>query len=215
MPEKFKDSNALAALSRQIRSQPIDDSIATKKRKLSAKPTPPPLPVVAPASSDLSTAMQAAFAALATPSIDTKHLQNHIENLQHHAPHHLKACPYTFQPQLSQLSVNNRHQLHTELALLATHLKAAILAEQQGITKHNNTNTTSMNQGELIDWHISQMATDYEADIAAALGECDDDNNDDDKGGSGYKGVFLRIMKSGVDVYSDTERRVIIKSCLS
>lgn len=58
------------------------------------------------------------------------------------------------------------------------------------------------------------MAIDYEADIAAALGECDDDNNNDDKGGGGYKGVFLRIMRSGVDVYSDTERKVIIESCL-
>jgi hypothetical protein len=212
MPEKFKDSNELAALSRKIRSQPINHSIATKKSKLSAK-SPPPLHV-APVSSDISTAIQDASDALATPSTDTKYLQNHLTNLLHHASHHFKAYHYTSQPQLSPLSVNNHHQLHTELTLLATHLKAAILAEQQGITKHSNSNTTSLNQGELIDWHISQMAIDYEADIAAALGECDDDNNNDDKGGGGYKGVFLRIMRSGVDVYSDTERKVIIESCL-
>lgn len=210
MPEKFKDSNALAALSRQVRSQPIDHSKVIKKRKLSAKPTPPSLPIVAPASSDLSTAIQDASEALATPSTDTKHLQNHLTTLQYHASHHFQEYHSISQPLLSH---NNHQQLHTELALLITHLKAALLAEQQQGTKKHTTNNSS-NQGELIDWHISQMATDYEADIAAALGDVNEYNDDDDKGGGEYKGVFLRIMQSGVELYSDKERKVIAESCL-
>lgn len=207
MPEKYKDSNALAVLSRQIRSQPIDYSKETKKRKLLAKPTSPPLPVAHPASSDLlSTAIQDASAALATSSTDTKQLQHHLINLQHHASHHFKSYFFSFQPE----SYNSHHpSLHTDLSLLITHLKAALLVEQQ---QHStNHDTATINQEKLIDWHLSQMATDYEADLAAVIG---DGHDDDDDGSGEYREVFMRILRSGVNVYSDKEKRVILDSCL-
>lgn len=103
--------------------------------------------------------------------------------------------------------------MHTELALLVTHLRAALLAEQQQQLKRqetsiHNTNISNTNvQNEVIDWHLSQMASEYEADIGAALG----DDHDGDQGGGEYKGVFLRVMRSGIDVYSDKESELIYR----